>query len=411
MTIFDFEQHPALPSCYRHRGSFCQISQQELSVSFFIWVWESSILRLLGWFELNARCAHVAEQVYFRECHVDFVISCLKIGYKRNRDLQWSNSYWIGLARSLSQIRIFLGFWIAICDLSSNMHLFLHSGARFERFYVQYYTFFPSLSAIHNAGRLHFQSEWPSFTDSPGDIQEIIVAILSRHDIMQAWLTSRWNGSKNVIDAQGRSELAIKTRDAPCDCSSGKVRHEIEHWLCFQLHTPLSTRFPWKPPTDASRFLLHLPVFGSSSMIRCLDSFFAMIPLQSKRPKSREHFITFVSRFLFSHLSPISGTVAISKNCCTISFRVILDTTQYVLSWGTRYHYQVAADIAPLNDLLEHRGHSVTIIRTFRHWIWFDDTHVNATPDSKHHKRTSPGEMIRIHRRQLYFRHHISSDW
>jgi hypothetical protein len=107
----------------------------------------------------------------------------------------------------------------------------------------------------------------------------------------------------DLCDAKDCSELALKILAALRDSCSGTLRSTIEHSACFKLTTRFQARFSSRLVTNPPSFLLHLPVFGSSTLIDCLDSFFGIIPLNSQSAETQQHFISFFPRFLLTHFS------------------------------------------------------------------------------------------------------------
>jgi hypothetical protein len=188
----------------------------------------------------------------------------------------------------------------------------------------------------------------------------------------------------DLHDAKDCSELALKILGALHDSSSETIRSTIEHFPCFKLTTRFRARFSSRLVTNPPSFLLHLPVFGSSTLIDCLDSFFGNFPLNSQSTETQQHFISFFPRFLSIHLScDVWNRDHIGKDCCTGTFLVILAMTQYAFGPPARSHGQMVSVIAHLGDPRGYQGHYITFLRVFGQYVRFDDTHVQRVPESQ----------------------------
>jgi hypothetical protein len=74
----------------------------------------------------------------------------------------------------------------------------------------------------------------------------------------------------DLTDAKDCSELAIQILVTVRDSCSGGRRFIIDHSVCFQLATQVYGGLFPIITTDPTAFLLRLPVFGSSTLIRGL---------------------------------------------------------------------------------------------------------------------------------------------
>jgi hypothetical protein len=187
----------------------------------------------------------------------------------------------------------------------------------------------------------------------------------------------------DLHDAKDCPELALKILGALRDSSSGTLRSTIEYFVCFKLTTRFQARFSSRLVTNPPSFLLRLPVFGSSTLIDCPDSFFGIIPLNSQSTERQQHFISFFPRVLFIHLGRnVWNRDHIEKDCRIIAFPVILDMTHYAFRSPGASHYQLVSVIAQLGDPRDYQGHYRTFLRVFGKRVRFDDTHVQEVPES-----------------------------
>jgi hypothetical protein len=122
---------------------------------------------------------------------------------------------------------------------------------------------------------------------------------------------------------------------------------------------------------------LHLPVFSSSTLNNCLDSFFCIIPLNSELAETQQHFIIFFPWVLFIHPGrDVWNRDHIEKYFRTIAFPVTLDMTQYAFCLLTRSHSHLVSVITHLGDPRDYQSDSITSLRVFGQWVRFDDTYV-----------------------------------
>jgi hypothetical protein len=98
------------------------------------------------------------------------------------------------------------------------------------------------------------------------------------------------------------AELALQILGALRDSSSGILRCKIAEFVCFHLITRFRSRSSERPDSSLLWFFLRLLVLGSSTLIQCLDSFFARISLQAEVLKTQQHFISSFPMFLFLNL-------------------------------------------------------------------------------------------------------------
>jgi hypothetical protein len=119
--------------------------------------------------------------------------------------------------------------------------------------------------------------------------------------------------------------------------------------VCFKLTTRSCARFSFKLATDPPAFLLRLSVFGASTLIQSLYSFFGITLLDFESPQTQQQFISSLPRFLFIYLGrDVWNFDHIEKDCRSIAAPVMLDMTPSGFQQGTRYQYQLAAVISHL---------------------------------------------------------------
>jgi ubiquitin C-terminal hydrolase len=222
---------------------------------------------------------------------------------------------------------------------------------------------------------------WPNADQTVSKVR-LLFASMSQHHVIDAVSLSTIC-EPDFHDAKDCSEFALKILGANRDSSSGTLRSTIEHSVCFKLTTRFRARFSFRLVTNPPSFLLHRPVFGSSTLIDCLDSFFGIILLNSQSTETQQHFISFFPRFLFIHLGrDVWNRDHIEKDCRTIAFPVILDMTHYAFRSPTPSHYQLVSVITHLGEPGDYQGQSITFLRVFGKWVPFDDTHVQEVPES-----------------------------
>jgi ubiquitin C-terminal hydrolase len=110
---------------------------------------------------------------------------------------------------------------------------------------------------------------WPNADQTVSKVR-LLSASMSPHDVTGAVSLSTIC-EPDLHDAKDCSELALKILRALRDSSSGTLRSTIEHFVCFKLTTRFQARFSCRLVTNSPSFLLHLPVFGSSTFIDCVD--------------------------------------------------------------------------------------------------------------------------------------------
>jgi hypothetical protein len=71
------------------------------------------------------------------------------------------------------------------------------------------------------------------------------------------------------------------------DISSGMLRDTIEQLFCFGQITRFSTALSSRCVPDRPLFFLRLPVFGSSTLMECLNSHFRIIQLDAEPPQTQ----------------------------------------------------------------------------------------------------------------------------
>jgi hypothetical protein len=131
-------------------------------------------------------------------------------------------------------------------------------------------------------------------------------------------------------------------------------------------------------------FLLHLPVFGSSTLNDRLDSFFDIIPLNSQSTETQHPFVSFFPRFLFIHFGcDVGNRDHIEKDCRTIAFSVILDMTQYDFGLSAPFHYLLVSGITHTGDSRDYQVHYGPFLSAFGQWVRFDDIDVQEVTESQ----------------------------
>jgi hypothetical protein len=129
------------------------------------------------------------------------------------------------------------------------------------------------------------------------------------------------------------------------DSCSENVRAKIENLISFTLTTrycsELSELLELNPPA----FLLRIRVFGSATLVECLNSFFDVIFDDSGWHEidtytyPYQQFISSSPRFLFINLGRDMWNIDLfQKDCRHISFQILLDVTVYALGQGVHGH-------------------------------------------------------------------------
>jgi hypothetical protein len=207
---------------------------------------------------------------------------------------------------------------------------------------------------------------WPNWDQTVLEIR-VLFARMSQYHVTDVVSLSTIC-EPDLHDAKDCSELALKILGALRGSSSGTLRSTIEHLVCFKFTTRFQARFSSKLVSDPPYFFLQLPAFGLSTLNDWLDSFFGIIPLNSQSTETQQHFISFFPIFLFIHLGrDVWNPDHIEKDCCTITFPVTLDMTQYAFALPARFHYQLVSVIAHMGNPRDYQGHYITFIRVFNH--------------------------------------------
>jgi hypothetical protein len=111
--------------------------------------------------------------------------------------------------------------------------------------------------------------------------------------------------------------------------SSEGLRDTVENLICFQLSMRFRGRFSQENVTHTQEFFLRFPAVDSSTLIDCLNSFFAAIPYPSQEYETRQYSISFFPRFLFINLGgDVWNGMHMEKDCRRIDFPVILELTR-----------------------------------------------------------------------------------
>lgn len=130
-------------------------------------------------------------------------------------------------------------------------------------------------------------------------------------------------------------------------------------------------------------FLLELRVFGSRTLIECLDSNFGEIELDSEPPQTQRHFISVFPKFLFIHLGrEVWNHDSIEKDCRSIAFPMMLDMAPYAFHRNAPAQYQLGGIIAHIGLPQDNTGHYKTFLRIYGQWFLFDGTEVQSVSES-----------------------------
>jgi hypothetical protein len=132
----------------------------------------------------------------------------------------------------------------------------------------------------------------------------------------------------DVLDGKDCFKLALQILGALRDTSSEMLRDTIKQLFCFGQITRFSTAFSSRCVPDRSLFSLHLPVFGSSALMECLNSYFRIIQLDAEPPQTQGMFIRSFPWFFFSSLGRyLWGNDHMAKDCHRVAFPVMLEMT------------------------------------------------------------------------------------
>jgi hypothetical protein len=209
---------------------------------------------------------------------------------------------------------------------------------------------------------------WPNADQTVSKTRLLFARLSQRHVTDAVSLSTICE--PDLHDTKDCSELALRILGALRDSSSGTLRSAIEHFVCFEFATRFGARFSSRLVTNPLSFLLYLPLFGSSTLIDCLDSFLPMIPLNSQSTETQQHLISFALKFLFIHLGrDVWNRDDIEKDCRAIAFPVILDMTHYAFRSPAPSHYQLVSVIAQLGDPRDYQGHYITFLMVFGQWV------------------------------------------
>jgi hypothetical protein len=126
----------------------------------------------------------------------------------------------------------------------------------------------------------------------------LLFAEMSNHERTSAIFLSRIC-EPHFVHSKDCSEFAMQIFHALHNSSSERLRSTVEDLICFQLSTRFRGQFSQQDVIGPPEFFLHLPVSNSSTLIDCLDSFFALIPYPGQEYDTQQYSISFFPRFLF----------------------------------------------------------------------------------------------------------------
>jgi hypothetical protein len=150
----------------------------------------------------------------------------------------------------------------------------------------------------------------------------------------------------------------VQILGALCDPFSGILRRKIDELVCFHLITLSRSGFSERLDSSPLWFLLRLSVPGSSTLIQCLDSFFAPISLQATVLKTQQHFIGLFPMFLFLNLGREECQFGhMEKDFRPIRFPAMLDMTPSAFQPRFPCKYPLGVAISHMGDLGESQGH------------------------------------------------------
>jgi hypothetical protein len=223
---------------------------------------------------------------------------------------------------------------------------------------------------------------WPNCDQTVSNLR-VLFASMSQHHVTDA-VSFSTICEPDLYDVKDCSKLALKSLGALRDSSSGPLMSTIEHLVCFKLTTRLQIRFSSRRVAYPPSLFLHLPVFGSSTLNDCLDSFFGIIALNSQTAETQHRFISVFSKIIFIDLGHnVWNRDHIEKDSRTIAFPITVDMAQYGFGLPARSHYQLVSVIAHLGNPRDYQGHYIPFLRAFGQWFRFDDTHVQEVTESQ----------------------------
>jgi hypothetical protein len=102
----------------------------------------------------------------------------------------------------------------------------------------------------------------------------------------------------DIIDGKDRFELALQISGALRTASSGMPRDTIEQLFSFRQIIRFSTAFSSRYVPSRPLFFLHLPVSGSSPLMKYLNSYFRIIQFDAEPLQTQQiSFVHFLGSF------------------------------------------------------------------------------------------------------------------
>jgi hypothetical protein len=186
----------------------------------------------------------------------------------------------------------------------------------------------------------------------------------------------------NVRTTKDCSEFALQIIEAMRSSSSGRLKASIENLICFQITTRVWGDFFERFNVRPLSILLELRVFGSTTLIECLDSNFGEIQMDCEPPQTQQHFISIFAKFLLIHLGrDVWNGDSIEKDCRSIAFSMMLDMAPYAFHRNAPVQYQLGGVIAHIGLAQEDTGHYITFLRIYGQWFLFDGIRVQSVTE------------------------------
>jgi ubiquitin C-terminal hydrolase len=222
---------------------------------------------------------------------------------------------------------------------------------------------------------------WPN--DNPiGTEFRLLFAQMSRHEVTSAASLSRIC-ELHLVCGQDCSEFGMQIFQALHNSFSEGLRYTVENLICFQLSMRFRGPFSQENVTQTQEFFFRLPIADSSTLIDCLNSFFAAIPYSSQEYETRQYSISFFPRFLFINLGrDMWNGMNMEKDCRRIDCPAILDLSRSAFHEGICPRYQLATVISHLGRPPQDVGHCMAFLKISRQWMRFNDTEVEAINQS-----------------------------
>ena len=205
---------------------------------------------------------------------------------------------------------------------------------------------------------------------------------MSRHEVICAASLSRIC-EPHLVRGKDCSEFGMQIFQALHNSSSEGLRYTVENLICFEWSMRFRGPVSQENVTHTQEFFLRLPVAYSSTLIDCLNLFFAAIPYPGQEYETRQYSISFFPRFLFINLGrDMWNGMHMEKDCRRIDFPVILDLARYAFRQGICPRYQLGAVISHLGHPPQDVGHYMAFLKISGQWMRFNDTEVEAINQS-----------------------------